>query len=125
MLKLIMAGQIARQKTLEPLRFFDLEPGDDAVLFALSPNESLSDPELAELTGQSLRDLLGRLQRLLHLGLVVRDNGTRLSARGAEASNSLQQHWLRLDAKLFSGTKKKNRRRFRRLLDHLIRTGLV
>ncbi|MCB9994415.1 MAG: hypothetical protein H6873_12255 [Hyphomicrobiaceae bacterium] len=125
MLKLIMAGQVARRRTLEPLRFFDLEPGDDAVLFALDAATPISDPDLAELTGQSLRDLLARLQRLTRLGLVTRDDATTLSPSGQDVAANLVLHWQRLDARLLAGVKKKHRRRFLRLLDRMIGSGLL
>lgn len=120
---LIAAGQQAHRALLRPLVERGLEAGDDAVLFLAGGPDGVTEHELSAATGQSLRALLPRLDRLVQRGLMVRKAigpelhpGYALTEAGGRVRTVIGQHWTRLEATLADGLDRKDRKRLRKLL---------
>jgi hypothetical protein len=93
--RLIAAGQLAHKALLVPLKERGLEPGDDAVLFALGRSGTTEEALAAE------------------LGLPL---GVALTERGIRIRNSLADHWAQLEEALLGELKPKHRKRFGKIL---------
>lgn len=121
--QLIEAGQMARAALARPLSSLGLEMGDDAVIFALSRDTSMSDSELSALTGLGLPQLLPRLERLIRLDLIIRADametgaaGSRLTERGADLRKKLLKNWKELDEALLGDIKPKQAKKLKKTL---------
>jgi DNA-binding MarR family transcriptional regulator len=120
--RLIAAGQLAHKALLVPLKERGLEPGDDAVLFALGRSGTTEEALAAEL-GLPLDMLTPRLSRLIDRGLLDRravgpelTPGVALTERGIRIRNSLADHWAQLEEALLGELKPKHRKRFGKIL---------
>jgi DNA-binding MarR family transcriptional regulator len=120
--RLIAAGQLAHKALLVPLKERGLEPGDDAVLFALGRSGTTEEALAAEL-GLPLDMLTPRLSRLIDRGLIDRravgpelTPGVALTERGIRIRNSLADHWAQLEEALLGELKPKHRKRFGKIL---------
>lgn len=121
--RLIEAGQLAHQALLVPLRERGLEPGDDAVLFALGEAAGASEANLAETLGLPDEALTQRLARLIDRDLVARRQiddipipGFELTERGVRMRALLADHWAELEEALFGELKPKQRKGFGKTL---------
>lgn len=124
--KLIEAGQLAHAALLAPLRERGLEPGDDAVLFAVGRGGTTQDELAAEL-GVQPGQLDGRIARLLERDLLQRQAvgpqlvpGLVLSERGVRIRKALAAHWEELEEALLGELKKKHRTRFEATLARIL-----
>lgn len=115
--RLIEAGQLVRQALLAPLRDRGLEPGDDAVLFALAETPGVLPEILAETLGLDPVALAPRLSRLFERELVnhahvesTETAGLMLTERGLRIATLLGEHWAELEAALFDDLKPKQRK---------------
>lgn len=122
--RLIQAGQLAHKALLQPLLERGLEPGDDAILFALG-RTGATEAALAEQLGLSPEALEARLSRLEGRDLVARQavgpelaEGIALTGRGARICKSLADHWAQLEEALMGELKPKQRKK---LAGHLKR----
>lgn len=114
--RLIEAGQLAHKALLVPLLERGLEPGDDAVLFALG-RSGMAEPDLANELGLPLDALDARIARLAERGLVGRQAvgpelapGLALTERGIRIRNSLADNWDQLEEALLGELKSKQRK---------------
>ena len=121
--RLIEAGQLARQALLAPLRDRGLEPGDDALLFALAGTPGALPEILAETLGLDDAALAPRLARLIERELVAHAEiegtataGLVLTERGARIATLLGEHWAELETALFDDLKPKQRKALGRAL---------
>jgi len=124
---LIEAGQLARAALIDSLGQIGLEPGDDAILFALRRDTPRTDEELGAMTGLAGANLSLRLERLIRLDLITRPEpvedrsaAARLTEKGAMFRRRLMDQWEHLDAELNAGLKSKHRRRFRNMLEDFL-----
>lgn len=115
--RLIEAGQLTRKALLAPLLDRGLEPGDDAVLFALHAQPGCAEADLAEALGVPAEALAGRLARLVERDLVVRratdDDaapGFGLSERGERIRALLAASWTELEKALLGELTPRRRR---------------
>jgi len=122
--RLIEAGQLAHKALLLPLLERGLEPGDDAVLFALGRSGATQEA-LAEELGLPAPALEARLARLAERELVTRQavgpelaEGVALTGRGARICKSLADHWAQLEEALMGELKPRQRKK---LAGHLKR----
>lgn len=125
--RLIEAGQLAHQALLVPLRERGLEPGDDAVLFALGEAAGASGANLAETLGLPDEALTARLTRLIDRDLVARRQiegipipGFELTERGVRMRAHLADHWAELEEALFGELKAKQRKGFGKTLKRFV-----
>ncbi|WP_189424018.1 hypothetical protein [Devosia pacifica] len=121
--RLIEAGQLAHRALVVPVRERGLEPGDDAILFALG-RAGMSELQLCEELGLPLEHMEPRIQRLLERELVRRQAvgpellpGLALTERGIRIRNVLAEHWAELEEALLGDLKKKQRKRLSELLE--------
>lgn len=115
MFSLILAGQTARIKTAEILTQWDLQTGDDAILFAVQSTPHKTESELAITTGQIPRDVYPRVQRLKIANLIANDHGLVLTPKGRAAATDIQVYWNNLDAEFADGLKPKKHKKLRKL----------
>lgn len=125
--RLIQAGQLAHQALLVPLRERGLEPGDDAVLFALGDTDGASEEDMAETLGLPHDALAPRLARLVARDLVAQRRiedvpvpGYELTERGVRMRALLAEHWAELEGALFGELKAKHRKGFARTLKRFV-----
>ncbi len=121
--RMIEVGQLAHKALLVPLLDRGLEPGDDAVLFALRESPSATEDSLAEDLGLTAIALKPRLQRLIEREIVsnqgAEDGGAAhlaLTERGERMLEVLSAHWQQLEEALFAELPDKRRKRFDRVL---------
>jgi DNA-binding MarR family transcriptional regulator len=120
--RLIEAGQLTRKALLLPLLERALEPGDDAVLFALAEQPGVAEADLANALGIDLAALNDRLTRLSTRDLVGREKAgaVNLTDRGRRICDGLAAHWSGLEEALLEGLGKKERKAFRKLLERFV-----
>jgi DNA-binding MarR family transcriptional regulator len=116
--KLIEAGQLAHAALVAPLRERGLEPGDDAIVFALA-KAGTTEAELAAELGVAAGQLDQRIARLIERDLLRRQAvgpqlvpGLVLTERGLRIRKALAEHWQELEEALLGELKKKHRSRF-------------
>lgn len=126
--RLIEAGHLARQKLLVPVYEQGLEPGDDAVVFALTEPAGATETEIKEVTGLDSGALDMRLIRLEAAGILDRcavgaqfEPGARLTARGRAAKETLEGRWRQLEEALTGALPAEERKTLRRTLKRFIR----
>jgi len=124
--RLIEAGQRAHKALLVPLLERGLEPGDDAVLFALAAN-GMAETELAAELGLSVSALDARLARLAERQILTRTAGAlempsivALTERGMRIRDSLAESWGQLEEALLGDLKPKQRKRLGETLGRLV-----
>ncbi|NMA97933.1 MAG: winged helix-turn-helix transcriptional regulator [Phyllobacteriaceae bacterium] len=115
--RLIEAGQLAHKALLVPVLEKGLEPGDDAVLFALG-RAGTTETELADELGLPADHLSARLERLAERDFITRqavgpmlEPGIALTERGLRIRNGLADHWAQLEEALMGELKPKHRKR--------------
>ena len=115
--RLIEAGQLARRALLVPLLDRGLEPGDDAVIFALQSSPGMAETELAEELEVDAATLEPRLARLAQHDIVSRRAigpgpmpGLALTERGERICEVLSANWEQLEAALFDELDDKKRK---------------
>lgn len=125
--RLIEAGQLTHKALLVPLVERGLEPGDDAMLFALHAEPGASEAELAEALGIGPEALAARVQRLIDRDLVSRsadgagpEPGLALSERGERIREVLAATWDELENALFGELGKKERKALARTLERFV-----
>lgn len=125
--RLIQAGQLAHQALLVPLRERGLEPGDDALLFALGDTPGAGAETLAETLGLPADLLAPRLTRLIERDLVAQRQidghpipGFELTERGDRLRLHLAEHWAELEEALFGELKGKKRKGFGKVLKRFV-----
>lgn len=121
--RLIAAGHLARQHLLVPLRENGLQPGDDAVLFSLTDPMGMTEKRLRKLTGLDATALRIRLVRLEQMQILDRlavgpnlKNGARLTPRGREISERLNDSWALLEEALVGELPDKQSRKLDKIL---------
>jgi hypothetical protein len=124
--RLIEAGQLAHKALLVPLVEKGLEPGDDAVLFALG-RSGMTEQELADELGLPVDALGQRLVRLIGRELVGRQAvgpeltpGIALTERGARIRNGLAEHWAQLEEALMGELKPRQRKKLAATLKRFV-----
>lgn len=124
--RLIEAGQLAHKALQAPLRERGLEPGDDAVLFALG-RSGTGEAELASALGLGAEQLEPRLSRLMERDLVRRQAvgpeltpGLALTDRGTRIRDALAEHWSELEEALLGDLKKKRRKALAETLGRIV-----
>jgi DNA-binding MarR family transcriptional regulator len=124
--KLIEAGQLAHKALVVPLHEKGLEPGDDAVLFALG-KKGTTEARIADDFGITLDMLQPRLQRLVDRDIIARqavgphlEPGIVLTDRGKRLRNSLADNWAQLEEALMGELKPKQRKRLGEALTRFI-----
>jgi DNA-binding MarR family transcriptional regulator len=101
--RLIEAGQLARRALLAPLLDRNLEPGDDAVIFAVHAGSAATDAELAAELGLDTDLLTPRLDRLVERDILTRgDAKLALTERGERIYEILSANWEQLEEALFA-----------------------
>lgn len=127
LLRLIEAGQLARRALLAPLAARGLEPGDDAILLALSEPAGATLSELSEATGLDSARLDAMLRRIedreLLLRLAVGPEmlpGARLSRQGHAVREALEVYWQALEEEIAQAMGRKPRKHLRKGLKSLI-----
>lgn len=127
LLSLIQAGHLARQALQQPLAELGLQPGDDAVLFALKKRKPVSDQLLCRKTGLNAARLAPRIERLLASSLIVRpmvEAGSppaiRLSKKGRAVRKKLVARWLQLEAALMDELGLSQRRSLKKTLARFV-----
>ncbi len=125
--RLIEAGQLAHQALLVPLRDRGLEPGDDAVIFALHASLGATEDALAEALGLDRAALDPRLARLMDRDIIGRQAigpelapGLALTERGDRIRELLAGNWQQLEDALFSDLPKKQQKHLRKALKRLV-----
>lgn len=120
--RLTEAGQLTRKALLMPLLERGLEPGDDAILFAVEEQHGATDADLAETLGIDLAVLNDRLTRLAARDLVGREKAgaVNLTDRGKRICDGLAAHWSELEEALLDGLDRKERKAFRKLLGRFV-----
>ncbi len=115
--RLIEAGQLAHQALLLPLVERGLDPGDDAILFALN-RTGITEAALGEELGLDPNMITTRLHRLLERELIMRQAvgpeltpGLALSERGLRIRQGLADHWTQLEEALLGELKPKHRKK--------------
>jgi len=131
--RLIDAGQLARRALLTPLSDRGLEPGDDAVIFALHAKLGATMPALSE-TLETSPELLFPIIARLEARDIVRQqpvgpeliHGWALTERGERLQQWLAGHWVQLEDALFGDLSERQRRLLTKSLKRftlLMRTG--
>lgn len=125
--RLIEAGQLTHKALLVPLVDRGLEPGDDAVLFALHGEAGASERALADVLGISAEALGSRLARLIERRLVIREmsgselaGGLALTERGERIRDILSANWRELEGALLGELSPKERRSLGRVLKRFV-----
>jgi DNA-binding MarR family transcriptional regulator len=125
--RLIEAGQLARRALLVPLADRNLEPGDDAVIFALRSRLGATDAVLAEELETSPDLLDPRLARLAERGVITRQavgpdlvNGLALTDRGERICEVLSANWEQLEEALFDELDDKQRKKLDKTLRRFV-----
>lgn len=96
--RLIAAGHMARRAVQEPLSANGLEPGDDAILIALSVLSDISAQDLLEATGMDVEDLARRLRLMDQKGLVAASaDEIVLTEAGTQLASRLMDVWQDVD----------------------------
>lgn len=124
--RLIEAGQLAHKALLVPVVEKGLEPGDDAVLFALG-RSGTTETRLADELGLPLDSLMARLERLASRDFITRqavgpelEPGIALTERGVRIRNALADHWALLEEALLGELKPKQRKKFTETLGRFV-----
>ena len=124
---LIEAGQLARRALLAPLLDRNLEPGDDAVIFALHRRLGATEADLAaelELDAEALGSRLARLAErdILNRQAIGPDlmPGLALTERGERICEVLSANWEQLEEALFAELDDKKRRKLDKVLRRFI-----
>lgn len=124
--RLIEAGQLAHKALLVPVVEKGLEPGDDAVLFALG-RSGTTETRLADELGLPLDSLMARLERLASRDFITRqavgpelEPGIALTERGIRIRNALADHWALLEEALLGELKPKQRKKFTETLGRFV-----
>lgn len=115
--RLIEAGQLARRALLVPLLDRNLEPGDDAVIFALHTRLGATETTLAQELELEAEALEPRLARLSERDIVNRQAigpdlvpGLALTERGERICEVLSANWDQLEEALFAELDEKKRK---------------
>lgn len=96
--RLIAAGHMARRAVQAPLSANGLEPGDDAILIAMSALPDLSAEELLQATGLDVDELARRLRLMDARGLVAADTDQIvLTPAGEQLATRLMTIWQDVD----------------------------
>ena len=125
--RLIEAGQLARRALLVPLLDRNLEPGDDAVIFALRSRLGATETALAEELELDPAALEPRLARLADRDLVNRQAigpdlvpGLALTERGERICEVLSANWEQLEEALFDELDEKKRKNLDKALRRFV-----
>lgn len=127
LLRLIEAGQLARQALLAPLPALGLEPGDDAILLLLAEKQAMTIEAIAGATGLGTAALGQRLNRLAGKDLLAAASEDEseprltLSRDGRRAADHLARYWQELERGLNMGLKPRERRRLKKTLGRFLR----
>ena len=115
--RLIEAGQLARKALLVPLLDRNLEPGDDAIIFALRSRLGATEATLADELELEPAVLEPRLARLAERDVITRQavgpdlvTGLALTERGERICEVLSANWEQLEAALFDELDEKKRK---------------
>jgi DNA-binding MarR family transcriptional regulator len=115
--RLIEAGQLARRALLVPLLDRGLEPGDDAIIFALRSRLGATEAALAEELELDAATLDPRLARLADRDVITRQavgpdlaQGLALTERGERICEVLSANWEQLEEALFAELDDKKRK---------------
>ncbi len=126
--RLIEAGHLARQRMLTPLYEHGLEPGDDAVLFAITEPAGMTEMDLKAITGLDGVALDMRLIRLEAAGILDRcavgphlAPGARLTERGRAVADTLEGQWQQLEEALTGELAAKDRKALRKMLKRFVK----
>lgn len=124
--RLIEAGQLAHKALLVPVVEKGLEPGDDAILFALG-RSGTTEAALADELGLPAEALASRLERLASRDFVTRqavgpalEPGIALTERGLRIRNSLADYWAQIEDALMGELKPKHRKRMSEALGRFV-----
>ena len=124
---LIEAGQLARLSLQRPLQGMGIHSGDDAIILAFKGKRPLSDKQLCARTGLTAHTLQLRINRLISLSLLDREfsdadelASTRLTKKGRKLRRNLLVQWHQLQEALMDDLSKKERKRLRKTLKHLL-----
>ena len=126
LLRLIEAGQLARQALLAPLPALGLEPGDDAILLLLAESPAMTIEAISQATGLGAAALGQRLNRLAAKDLLAAaDQGKAephltLSRNGRRAADQLARYWQEMERELNKGLKPRERKRLRKTLGRFL-----
>jgi len=120
---LIAAGAAAHATASAALTVRGLRPGADAVIFALSGGDAVSETDLAAFLGLGPPRLRGHLDRIVARGLVeLIATGpelgphARLTETGRDTAAILERHWDNADRNLRRALGKKSAKRLRKML---------
>jgi DNA-binding MarR family transcriptional regulator len=125
--RLIETGQLARRALLVPLLDRGLEPGDDAVIFALHTRLGATETALAEELELDPEALGTRLARLADRDVITRQAvgpdlvaGLALTERGERICEVLSANWDQLEAALFDELDDKQRKKLDKALRRFV-----
>jgi len=125
--RLIEAGQLARRALLVPLLDRGLEPGDDAIIFALRSRLGATEADLAEELELAPEALEPRLARLAGRDVITRQaigpdlvSGLALTERGERICEVLSANWEQLEAALFDELDEKKRKKIDKVLRRFV-----
>jgi DNA-binding MarR family transcriptional regulator len=125
--RLIEAGQLARRALLVPLLDRNLEPGDDAIIFALRSRLGATEAALAEELQLDAAALDPRLARLAERDLITRQAigpdlvpGLALTERGERICEVLSANWDQLEGALFGELDDKQRKKLDKTLKRFV-----
>ena len=125
--RLIEAGQLARRALLVPLLDRGLEPGDDAIIFALHTRLGATETTLAEELELDPEALGTRLARLADRDVITRQAigpdlvaGLALTERGQRICEVLSANWDQLEAALFDELDDKQRKKLDKVLRRFV-----
>lgn len=125
--RLIDAGLLARKALLTPLADRGLEPGDDAVIFAIHARLGATLQSLSEALETSDDVLLPILRRLAARDLLRTQPveadlvaGWALTERGERLHDWLAGHWLQLEDALFGELNHRERKVLSRSLKRFV-----
>lgn len=125
--RLIEAGQLARRALVVPLLDRNLEPGDDAIIFALRARPGATGAALAEELELEPEALAPRLARLADRDVLTRQEsgpdlepGLTLTERGERICEVLSANWEQLEAALFDELDDKKRKQLDKALRRFV-----
>ncbi len=125
--RLIEAGQLARRALLVPLVDRGLDPGDDAIIFALRSRLGATDAALAEELDLEPAVLAPRLARLAERDVISRQAigpdlvpGLALTERGERICEVLSANWDQLESALFDELDDKQRKKLDKALRRFV-----
>lgn len=125
--RLIEAGQLARRALLVPLLDRGLEPGDDAIIFALRSRLGATEADLAAELELAPETLDRRLARLAERDVITRQAigpdlvpGFALTERGERICEVLSANWDQLEAALFDELDDKKRKKLDKVLRRFV-----